>query len=112
MLSGFKTFIMRGNVVDLAIGVVIGAAFSGVVTSLVKDVITPIIAAIFKQPDFSSIAVTINGSSIMLGNFANSLLSFVIVAAAIYYLVVIPLNKLMARAGAKIQVGVNEPKAE
>ncbi len=112
MLSGFKTFIMRGNVVDLAIGVVIGAAFSGVVTSLVKDVITPIIAAIFKQPDFSSIAVTINGSSIMLGNFANSLLSFVIVAAAIYYLVVIPLNKLMARAGAKVQVGVNEPKAE
>lgn len=103
---------MRGNVVDLAIGVVIGAAFSGVVTSLVKDVITPIIAAIFKQPDFSSIAVTINGSSIMLGNFANSLLSFVIVAAAIYYFVVIPLNKLMARAGAKIQVGVNEPKAE
>ncbi len=112
MLSGFKTFIMRGNVVDLAIGVVIGAAFSGVVTSLVKDVITPIIAAIFKQPDFSSIAVTINGSSIMLGNFANSLLSFIIVAATIYYFVVIPINKLMARAGAKVQVGMNEPKAE
>ena len=80
MLSGFKQFIMRGNVVDLAVGVVIGAAFSGVVDSLVKDVITPIIAAIFKQPDFSSIAITINGSEIMAGNFINSLLSFVIVA--------------------------------
>ena len=112
MLSGFKTFIMRGNVVDLAIGVVIGAAFSGVVNSLVKDVITPIIAAIFKQPDFSSIAVTVNGSAIMLGSFLNSLLSFVIVAAAIYYLVVLPLNKLMARAGAKSQIGINQPKAE
>ena len=103
---------MRGNVVDLAIGVVIGAAFSGVVTSLVADVITPIIAAIFKQPDFSSIALTINGSDIMIGNFVNSLLSFVIVAAAIYYLVVIPLNKLMARAGAKSQIDTNAPKAE
>ena len=99
MLSGFKTFIMRGNVVDLAIGVVIGAAFGGIVTSLVKDVITPIIAAIFKQPDFSAIAITINGSSIMLGNFMNSLLSFIIVAASIYYLVVLPINKMMIRAG-------------
>lgn len=99
MLSGFKSFIMRGNVVDLAIGVVIGAAFGGVVTSLVTDVITPIIAAIFKQPDFSSIAITINGSAIMLGNFLNSLISFVIIAAVIYYFVVIPINKMMIRAG-------------
>lgn len=111
MLSGFKTFIMRGNVVDLAIGVVIGAAFGGVVTSLVEDVITPIIAAIFKQPDFSTIAITINGSSIMLGNFINSLLSFVIVAAAIYYLVVVPLNKMMTRMG-KSTLSETDPKAE
>lgn len=106
MLSGFKSFIMRGNVVDLAVGVVIGAAFSGVVTSLVTDVITPIIAAIFKQPDFSGIAITINGSSIMVGNFLNSLISFVIVAAAIYYLVVLPINKLMIRAGRTGKVGM------
>lgn len=110
MLSGFKTFIMRGNVVDLAIGVVIGAAFGGVVTSLVTDVITPIIAAIFKQPDFSSIAITINGSAIMLGNFMNSLISFVIVAAAIYYLVVVPINKMMIRAGKSVMVN-SDPKA-
>ena len=105
MLSGFKTFILRGNVVDLAIGVVIGAAFSGVVNSLVKDVITPIIAAIFKQPDFSSIAITINGSPIMLGSFMNSLISFVIVAGVIYYFVVIPLNRLFKRAGVKTVIG-------
>ena len=111
MLQGFKTFIMRGTVVDLAVGVVIGAAFSGVVTSLVKDVITPIIAAIFKQPDFSSIAITINGSAIMVGNFMNSLLSFVIVAAAIYYLVVLPLNKLMTRVGKEPTIGM-PPQAE
>ena len=111
MLQGFKTFIMRGNVVDLAVGVVIGAAFSGVVTSLVADVITPIIAAIFKQPDFSSIAITINGSAIMVGNFMNSLLSFVIVAAAIYYLVVLPLNKLMTRVGKEPTIGM-PPQAE
>ena len=104
MLSGFKQFIMRGNVVDLAVGVVIGAAFSGVVDSLVKDVITPIIAAIFKQPDFSSIAITINGSEIMAGNFINSLLSFVIVAGAIYFFVVVPLNKLMTKSGMNSEI--------
>lgn len=110
MLNGFKTFVMRGNVVDLAVGVVIGAAFGDVVTSLVKDVITPIIAAIFKQPDFSSMAITINGSSIMYGNFLNAAISFLIIALAIYFLVVTPINKLMARVGKQANVGM--PKQE
>lgn len=99
MFSGFKTFIMRGNVVDLAIGVVIGAAFGNVVNSLVKDIITPVIAAIFKQPDFSAMSITINGSEIMYGNFLNSLISFLILALAIYYFVVMPINRLMVRSG-------------
>ena len=106
MLSGFKTFIMRGNVVDLAVGVVIGAAFGNVVNSLVKDVITPIIAALFKQPDFSSMAITINGSSIMYGNFLNTVISFLTVALAIYFFVVVPLNKLMVRAGKPGYIGM------
>ena len=98
-MSGFKTFIMRGNVVDLAVGVVIGAAFTNIVNSLVKDIITPLVAAIFKQPDFSSMALVINGSKIMYGNFLNSAITFLIVAAVVYYFVVLPLNKLMIKAG-------------
>jgi large conductance mechanosensitive channel len=98
MLKGFKQFILRGNVVDLAVGVVIGASFGTVVSSLVKDIITPIISAIFKAPDFSGLAFTINGSSFMYGNFINALISFVIVAAAVYFLVVTPINTLVSRA--------------
>lgn len=99
MDKGFKTFIMRGNVVDLAIGVVIGAAFTSIVNSLVKDIITPIIAAIFRQPDFSTWVLTINGSKIMYGNFLNAAITFLIVAWVVYYFVVVPVNKLMIRAG-------------
>lgn len=99
MLSGFKTFVMRGNVVDLAVGVVIGAAFKTVVDSLVTDILTPLIAAIFKQPDFSKMSLSLNGSHIMYGNFLNSAISFLIVALVVYYFVVLPLNKLMAKAG-------------
>lgn len=110
MLSGFKSFILRGNVVDLAIGVVIGAAFSGVVSSLVADVIMPLVAAAFKQPDFSAIAIHINVSAIMLGKFANSLVTFLIVSAVIYFFVVLPLNKLMARAGKNIKFGEQPEK--
>lgn len=95
MLQGFKSFLMRGNVIDLAVGVVIGAAFGGVVNSLVADVITPIIGAIAKIPDFSGLALTLNGSKLMYGNFLNALISFIIVAAAIYFFVVIPVNKAM-----------------
>jgi large conductance mechanosensitive channel len=97
MLKGFRSFILRGNVVDLAIGIVIGAAFGAVVTALVADFITPIIAAIGGKPDFSALYFTINGSKFAYGHFINALISFLIIAAAVYFLVVIPVNKLMAR---------------
>jgi large conductance mechanosensitive channel len=97
-MKGFKQFLLRGNVVDLAVGVVIGAAFGGVVTALVKDLLTPLIAAIVKQPDFSAFTFTVNGSKFLYGEFINALLSFLIVAAAIYYFVVLPINALISRA--------------
>jgi large conductance mechanosensitive channel len=96
-MNGFKQFIMRGNVVDLAVGVVIGAAFGAVVTSLVEKVITPLISAITRLPDFSRMALTINGTSIGYGSFLNALITFLIISAAIYYIVVLPMGKLMAR---------------
>jgi large conductance mechanosensitive channel len=97
-MKGFKQFLLRGNVVDLAVGVVIGAAFGSVVTALVKDLLTPFIAAIVKQPDFSAFIFTVNGSKFLYGEFINALLSFVIIALAIYYLVVLPINALVSRA--------------
>ena len=96
-MKGFRDFILRGNVVDLAIAVVIGAAFGAIVTAFVKDLITPLIAAIGGQPDFSGIYFTINNSKFMIGDFINSVISFLIIAAVIYFLVVRPVNKLMAR---------------
>ncbi|MCL5774822.1 MAG: large conductance mechanosensitive channel protein MscL [Patescibacteria group bacterium] len=97
MLKDFKQFILRGNVVDLAIGVVMGAAFTSVVNSLVKDILTPFIAAIFKQPDFSGLYFTLNHSRFTYGNFINSLVSLIIVSTAIYFFVVTPLNSLITR---------------
>ena len=97
-MKGFKDFIMRGNVVDLAVGVVVGAAFGAVVTALVTDIMTPFIAAIFKTPDFSRLFFTINNSKFMYGDFINAVITFVIVAASIYFLVVLPLNTLIAKA--------------
>ena len=94
-MKGFKQFLLRGNVVDLAVGVVIGAAFGNVVNSLVKDLLTPLIAAVFRKPDFSAISFTIRGSNFLLGDFINNIISFVIVAAAVYYAVVLPMNALM-----------------
>src|SRR5260370_35535326 len=96
-MKGFRDFILRGNVVDLAIAVVIGVAFSGVVTAFVKDLITPLIAAIGGQPDFSQIYFTINNSKFMIGDFVNTIISFVIIAAVVYFFVVIPVNELMKR---------------
>jgi large conductance mechanosensitive channel len=96
-MKGFKQFLLRGNAVDLAVGVVIGAAFGNVVNTLVKGLLTPFIAAVVKQPDFSSISFTIHGSKFLVGDFANALVSFVIVAAAVYFAVVLPMNALMAR---------------
>jgi large conductance mechanosensitive channel len=88
---------MRGNVVDLAVAVVIGAAFGAIVTSLVKDLITPLIAALIGKPDFSALGFTINNSRFALGDFINALVSFVLVAAAIYFFVVAPMNAVTAR---------------
>ena len=97
MLKGFKEFIMRGNVVDLAVGVVIGAAFGGVVKSLVEDLLTPFISVIAKLPDFSKLTLTINDASIKYGNFLNALIGFLMVALAIYFFVVLPMQKLISR---------------
>ena len=97
MLKGFKDFILRGNVVDLAVAVVIGAAFGAVITSFVGDILTPLIAAIFGQPDFSALSFTINKSQFLYGSFINAVISFLFVAAAIYFIVVVPLNKLAER---------------
>ena len=97
MLSGFKQFILRGNVVDMAVGVVIGAAFGAVVTALTKDLLTPLIAAIVGKPDFSSISFTINGTAFPVGDFINSVVSFLLIAAAIYFFVVVPVNALVSR---------------
>ena len=97
MLSGFKQFILRGNVVDMAVGVVIGAAFGGVVTALTKDLLTPLIAAIVGKPDFSAISFKIGETAFPVGDFINTVVSFLLVAAAIYFFVVTPVNALMAR---------------
>ncbi|HET9052031.1 MAG TPA: large conductance mechanosensitive channel protein MscL [Candidatus Dormibacteraeota bacterium] len=95
MLRGFRDFILRGNVVDLAVAVVIGAAFGTIVSALTKDFITPIIAAVGGKPDFGSLSFTVNSSTFAYGDFINALVSFVIVAAAVYFLVVLPINKVM-----------------
>lgn len=97
-LNGFKQFILRGNVIDLAVGVVFGAAFSGLVNAMVKDLITPLIAAIFMQPDFSQIQFSINGSKFMIGDFLNVLISFVLLAAVVYFFIVLPMNTLVERS--------------
>ncbi len=97
MFKGFKDFIMKGNVVDMAVGVVIGVAFGGVVTALVKDLVTPIIGVFGGTPDFSGISFTVNNSKFMVGDFINSLMSFLIIAVVIYIAVVIPMNKVMEK---------------
>jgi large conductance mechanosensitive channel len=96
-VTDFKQFLLRGNVVDLAVGIVIGAAFGAVVTALVTDLITPILAAIFGKPDFAFLTFTINGSRFLYGDFLNKLIAFVTIAAAVFFLVVRPVNALMAR---------------
>ena len=98
MLKGFRQFIMRGNVLDLAVAVVIGGAFGAVLTALVKDLITPLIAAILGKPDFSGIVFEVNGSKFPIGDFINALVSFLLIAAAVYFFVIVPVNALTARA--------------
>jgi large conductance mechanosensitive channel len=97
MLKDFKQFLLRGNVVDLAVGIVIGAAFGALVTAFVKDMITPIVAAIIGKPDFSALSFTINGSTFNYGDFLNVLIAFVSIAAAVFFFVVRPVNALMRR---------------
>lgn len=96
-MKGFKQFIMRGNVLDLAVAVVMGAAFGGVVTALVKDLLTPLIAAIVGKPDFSAIKFEVNASKFLIGDFINALISFILIAAAVYFFVILPMNTLLAR---------------
>jgi large conductance mechanosensitive channel len=97
MLKGFREFLFRGNVVDLAVAVVIGAAFGAVVTALVKDLITPLIAAIVGQPDFSALKFTVNNSEFKYGDLLNAVVSFVLIAAAIYFIIVVPMNTIQRR---------------
>jgi len=97
MIKGFKEFILRGNIVDLAVAFVTGVAFAAVVNALVADIITPIVAAIFGKPDFSSLRFTINHSTFLYGSFINAVVSFVLIAAALYFAIVVPMNKIAER---------------
>lgn len=96
MLKGFRDFVLRGNVVDLAVAVILGAAFNAIVTSLVKDVLTQLIAAVAGRPDFSALVLKVNGTPILIGNFLNAAISFTIVASVVYFAIVLPLNALQA----------------
>ena len=93
MLRGFRDFVLRGNVLDLAVGVIIGAAFGGVVTALVEDIITPLIGAIFGQPDFSALTL----GPLRIGLFLNAVVSFLLIALALYFFIIVPVNAAMAR---------------
>jgi large conductance mechanosensitive channel len=97
-MKGFKAFLLRGNVVDLAVAVVIGVAFGAIVTAFVKDLVTPLIAALGGKPDFASLYFTINNSKFLYGDFINALIAFLIIAAVIYFFVVVPVNALVARS--------------
>jgi large conductance mechanosensitive channel len=97
MLKGFRDFVLRGNVVDLAVAVIIGAAFNGVVNSLVADVFNPMIAATIGKPDFSSVVLHVGSGTIKIGSFFNAVVSFLIVAFVVYFFIVLPVSKLMAR---------------
>jgi large conductance mechanosensitive channel len=96
-MKGFRQFILRGNVLDLAVAVVMGAAFAAVVTALVKDLLTPLIAAIAGSPDFSRIAIDVRGSKLLIGDFMNAVIAFLMMAAVVYFFVVLPVNSLIAR---------------
>lgn len=110
MLKEFKQFLLRGNVIDLAVGVVVGAAFGTIVSSLVADLITPLIAAIAKVPDFSGLFFTINGSRFMYGNFINALVSFLLVGASVFFLVVKPVNLIKNKMTKEEEIKKEEKK--
>jgi len=96
-VKGFREFLTRGNLLELAVAVIIGTAFTAVVTAIVKDLITPLIAAIWRQPNFSTLTFTVHGSKFLYGDFINALLTFVIIAAVVYFLIVLPMAKLIMR---------------
>ena len=110
MLKEFRDFVLRGNVVELAVAVVIGAAFGAVVTALVADMITPLIAAVGGQPDFSQLSFTINGSHFLYGSFINALITFLIIAAVVYFFVVKPVQRLLDKY--KTEPDVDTPTKE
>ncbi|ALV47658.1 large conductance mechanosensitive channel [Arthrobacter alpinus] len=113
MLKGFRDFVMKGNVVDLAVAVVIGAAFGAVVNSLVENILMPLIAALFGSANFDSFALlTINGVDIKFGVFLTVLVNFLIVAGAIYFMVVVPMNHMIARRNAKLGIKEEEPAVD
>ena len=104
MFKGFRDFILRGNVMDLAVAVIIGAAFTAIVNSLVTDIINPLLAAIVGKPDFSALTLNVNGGVIKYGNFLNALISFLIIAFVVYFFLVVPVAKLLARVRGPIDV--------
>ena len=112
MLGEFKTFLFRGNVVDLAVAIVIGVAFGAVITALVADLITPLIAAIFGSHDFSALTFTINNSTFLYGAFINAVISFILVAAAIFFFVVKPMNAIQARRATAEPTATSRPCPE
>src|SRR6266496_6717885 len=97
MLHGFKQFLFRGNVLELAVAVVMGGAFGSVVTALVKDLLTPLIAAVVGKPDFSAIALEVNGSKFLIGDFINALVAFLLISIAVYFFIVLPVNTILER---------------
>jgi large conductance mechanosensitive channel len=110
LMNEFKAFLMRGNVVDLAVAVVIGAAFGAVVTALVEDLVTPLIAAVGGKQDFSALKFTINDSVFLYGDFLNKVISFLAIAAAVFFLIITPLNALIARARSEPPADTTEKK--
>ncbi|MBE0008819.1 MULTISPECIES: large conductance mechanosensitive channel protein MscL [unclassified Arthrobacter] len=113
MLNGFKTFIMKGNVVDLAVAVVLGSAFGAVVTALVDSVLMPLISALVGSPNFDDFAkVTINGNDILFGVLLTALVNFLLVAAAVYFVIVLPMNKMIERRNRSLGIVEEEPAAD
>jgi len=97
MLKGFRDFILRGNVMDLAVAVVIGAAFTAIVNALVADIVNPLIAALVHKPDFSALILDVNGGKIKYGDFLNAIISFLLIAGVVYFVFVLPVNALMKK---------------
>lgn len=104
MIKGFKEFLLRGNVIDLAVAVIIGAAFTAIVTSLVTNIITPLLAAIVGKPDISALTLTLHGGVIQYGSFLNSVISFVLMASVVYFLIVVPMNYVLGKLKKPVEV--------